>query len=47
MAAACQLVEQVGGHIAGCAFVVELPDLKGRDRLSKYPLHRLVDFGGH
>jgi adenine phosphoribosyltransferase len=47
MAAACELVEQVGGRIAGCAFVVELPDLKGRDRLTKYPLHRLVDFGGH
>ena len=47
MEAACRLVEQVGGQVAGCAFIVELPALKGRDRLSRYPLHRLVDFDGH
>lgn len=47
MEAACRLVEQVGGQVAGCAFVVELPDLKGREKLAKYALHRLVDFAGH
>jgi len=31
--AATQLVEQLGGEIVECAFVVELPDLKGRERL--------------
>ena len=47
MEAACRLVEQVGGLVHACAFVVELPELKGRDRLAKYPLFKLVDFGGH
>jgi len=47
MEAACRLVEQVGGKVHGCAFVVELPELKGRERLTKYPLVKLVDFGGH
>jgi adenine phosphoribosyltransferase len=47
MAAACKLVEEVGGKVVACAFVVELPELKGRIRLTQYPVHRLVDFGGH
>ena len=46
MEAACRLVEQVGGEIIGCAFVVELVDLKGRDRLTKYPIFKLMDFAG-
>jgi adenine phosphoribosyltransferase len=29
------LVEQLGGEIAGCAFVVDLPELGGRDLLTK------------
>jgi adenine phosphoribosyltransferase len=32
-AAAIQLIEQAGGHIVGCAFVIDLPDLGGRQRL--------------
>jgi adenine phosphoribosyltransferase len=47
MEAACRLVEQVGGRVLACAFVVELPDLGGRERLTKYPVSRLIDFGGH
>ena len=46
MEAACKLVEQVGGQVVGCAFVVELVDLKGRQRLTRYPLFKLVDFEG-
>jgi adenine phosphoribosyltransferase len=33
MGAACRLIEACGGTVAGCAFVVELAFLKGRDRL--------------
>jgi adenine phosphoribosyltransferase len=47
MEAGCCLIEQVGGVVAGCAFVVELPELKGRARLLKYPIYRQVEFGGH
>jgi adenine phosphoribosyltransferase len=46
MEAACRLVEQAGGYVMGCAFVVELPALKGRERLTKYPLHCMVEFEG-
>jgi adenine phosphoribosyltransferase len=38
MAAACKLIEKVGGHVAGIAFLVELADLKGRQKLAGYKL---------
>lgn len=34
-AAACNLVAKAGADIVGCAFVIELIDLKGRDKLPK------------
>jgi adenine phosphoribosyltransferase len=46
MEAACRLVEQVGSSVAGCAFVVELVDLKGRARLGRYPVDALVQYAG-
>lgn len=46
MEAACRLVEQVGGEIIGLAFVVELVDLKGRDRLKNYAITSLLTFEG-
>jgi len=46
MEAACRLVEQVGGQVMGCAFVVELPALKGRARLTRYPIHCMIEFEG-
>lgn len=42
--AACQLVEKSGGHVAGLGFLIELADLKGRDRLNKYSIHSLIRF---
>lgn len=42
--AAVQLVEKIGGIVAGCAVVIELPELKGRERLSNYSIFNLVDF---
>jgi adenine phosphoribosyltransferase len=38
------LVEQLGGRVAGCAFVVELGFLRGRDALAGYDVHALVDY---
>ena len=40
--ALCGLVEQAGGVVAGCAFVIELAFLNGRDRLSGYDVHSLL-----
>lgn len=34
-AAACNLVTKAGAEIVGCAFVIELNDLNGRDKLPK------------
>lgn len=31
--AACQLIEGLDGRIVECAFVIDLPDLRGRERL--------------
>jgi adenine phosphoribosyltransferase len=36
MAAACKLIEKIGGRVAGIAFLVELADLKGRAKLTGY-----------
>ena len=40
--ALCGLVEQAGGVVAGCAFVIELAFLHGRERLTGYDVHSLV-----
>lgn len=42
--ASCQLVEELGGEIAGCAFVIELDALHGREKLSKYRVHSLLHY---
>jgi len=44
--AVADLIEKMNGVIAGCAFVIELPELKGRDKLSKYPFFSLIKFEG-
>jgi adenine phosphoribosyltransferase len=40
--ALCGLVEQAGGVVAGCAFVIELAFLNGRDALRGYDVRSLV-----
>ena len=42
--ASCQLVEELGGEIVGCAFVIELDALKGRDKLTNYRVHSLLHY---
>lgn len=45
--AAIELVEKLGGIVVGCAFLIELVDLKGRDRIgSKYLVKTLMTFEG-
>jgi adenine phosphoribosyltransferase len=41
--ACCQLVEQIGCTVAGCAFVIELLGLPGRQKLNRYPLRALLE----
>ena len=40
--ALCGLVEQAGAVVAGCAFVIELAFLNGREQLSDYDVRSLV-----
>jgi adenine phosphoribosyltransferase len=40
--ALCDLVEQAGGVVAGCAFVIELAFLNGRERLRDFDVRSLV-----
>jgi adenine phosphoribosyltransferase len=42
--AVCDLVERLGGEVAGCAFVIELTFLGGRERLAGRPVHSLVSY---
>jgi adenine phosphoribosyltransferase len=42
--ALCELVEQLGGHVVGCAFLIELGFLHGRERLAGYPVHALIAY---
>ena len=43
-AALCGLVERAGATVAGCAFVIELAFLGGRERLHSHEVHSLVAF---
>ena len=42
--ATIKLVEQLGGVVVGCAFLVELEDLKGRERLKNYNVKTLLKY---
>jgi adenine phosphoribosyltransferase len=44
MKAGCALIEQAGGTVAGCAFLVELSFLGGREKLAGYDVHALVAY---
>ena len=41
-----KLVETLGGDIVELAFVIELPDLKGREKIKDYKIFVLTEFEG-
>ncbi len=43
-AASCGLIEQLGADVAGCAFLVELDGLGGRQRLARHRVHSLLRY---
>ena len=43
-AAAIELVEKLGGAVAGLVFLIELEDLRGRDKLKGYPFTSLIKY---
>jgi adenine phosphoribosyltransferase len=42
--AKCELVEQLGGEVVGCAFLIELTFLGGRARLAPHEVFSLVGY---
>jgi adenine phosphoribosyltransferase len=42
--AVCDLVERLGGVVAGAAFVIELAFLHGREKLTELDFHALVTY---
>lgn len=43
-AATCRLVERLGGKIVGLSFLIELTDLKGREKLKEYEVQSLIRY---
>lgn len=39
-----KLVEQIGGEVASIEFVIELTELKGKDKLKKYEVNSLMQY---
>lgn len=44
MAAACKLIEKIGGRIVGITFLIELAELAGRDQLTGYELTTVISY---
>ena len=44
--ATINLIERLGGIVVGCAFLIELVDLKGREKLKGYNVKALMEFEG-
>jgi adenine phosphoribosyltransferase len=43
-AAVAQLVESLGGRVAGLGFLIDLEFLKGREKVSRYELHSVLKY---
>ncbi len=46
LSAATQLVEQLEGDIIECAIIIDLPDLKGKEKIKDYKVFTLMEFEG-
>ncbi|UCF00433.1 MAG: adenine phosphoribosyltransferase [Planctomycetota bacterium] len=44
MAAACKLIEKIGGQIIGISFLIELSELAGREKLSGYKIKSVISY---
>lgn len=41
-----KLVERLGGEVVRICCLVDLPDLKGKEKLSKYDIRTIIEFAG-
>ena len=46
ISAAVNLVEKLGGNVVECAFLVELPELNGREKLKTKKIFSMIEFEG-
>jgi adenine phosphoribosyltransferase len=44
MAAACKLIERIGGEVVGISFLIELAELPGREKLGGYKVHTVMSY---
>jgi len=44
MAAACELIEKIEGQVVGIAFLIELRELSGREKLSRYEINVIISY---
>jgi len=44
MAAACKLIEKIGGRVAGIVFLVELVNLRGREKIADYKAKSIISY---
>jgi adenine phosphoribosyltransferase len=44
MAAACKLIEKIGGQIVGISFLIELTELSGRGKLAGYTVKTVISY---
>ena len=44
MAAACELIEKIGGQIVGISFLIELSELAGRQKLRGYIVRTVISY---
>ena len=44
MEAAAKLIDQLGGEVVSLQFLIELEDLKGREKLSQYEVNSLIKY---
>jgi len=44
MAAACKLIQKIGGQVAGIVFLIELTELAGREKLRAYEIKTLISY---
>jgi adenine phosphoribosyltransferase len=44
MAAACKLIEKIGGQVAGIVFLIELADLRGREKIAGYQVKSIISY---
>jgi adenine phosphoribosyltransferase len=44
MAAACKLIEKIGGQIAAISFLIELSELHGKEKLQGYDMKTVISY---